>query len=126
MSLSVSLDPEATKAAQPSSTSLIEPLPVKQGLSSTLAADPGQAAAAAPGSDGSAGIRTGGFARSAGACGSWANAGETKPAASASVATIIAARGATGLRPDTCIFFLLDREFLKFGLVKASRGPCVN
>ena len=40
MSLSVSFEPEARKAAQASSTSLIEPLPVKQGLSSTLAADP--------------------------------------------------------------------------------------
>jgi hypothetical protein len=37
---------------------------------------------------------------------------------------MIAASDATPLRPNTCIPSSI--EFLKFGLVKASRGPRVN
>src|SRR6185437_12751690 len=94
MSLSVSFEPEARKAAQPSSTSLIEPLPVKHGFSSVLAADP---SAGDAGGVGSAGVITGAFGLSTGA-GSSANTELATPAANASVAAMIAARGATALR----------------------------
>src|SRR5215207_3870856 len=97
MSLSVSFEPEARKAAQLSSTSLIEPLPVKHGFSSALAADP---AAGAAGGAGSAGVITGAFGLLPGA-GSSANNGPARPAASTSVAAMIAALDATALRLST-------------------------
>jgi hypothetical protein len=126
MSLSVSFEPEARKAAQPSSTSLIEPLPVKQGFFSTLAADPAEGvdpAEEVAGAGGSAGVITGAFGASLGA-GSSADTGVAKPAASANVAAMIAARDATALLLSTCITSSIDIGILRnLALLKLHLGP---